>query len=156
MKRFCVILLAALLVISCAACGGSGAGGGDKIEGDIHELLTQVTDGVTDPEMSLVDAEVNDDNFAWYFFIDPIEGAEAAVSEPMIGSIAHFVGLLRVPQGTDAETVRADIEKNLNPRKWVCVEAEKTAVVLRGDLILVAMSEASAVDKAVENFNGLK
>ncbi len=154
MKRACVILLAALLILCCAACGGENSG--DTVSGDIHDLLSQVIDGVTDPEMSLIDTEVNDDNFAWYFFIDPIEGAEAAVSEPMIGSIPHFVGLLRVPDGTDAETVRAEIENNLNPQKWVCVEAEKATVVRRGDLILVAMSEASGVDRAVENFNALK
>lgn len=156
MKKCCAVLLAVLLAVCCAACSGNGSGNSaPKFDGDINELLSQVTEGVTDPEMSLVNPEITDENFSWYFFIDPIEGADAAVSEPMIGSIPHFIGLLRVPEGTDAETVRADIEKNLDPRKWVCTEAEKTAVLLRGNLILVAMSDKDAVSKATANFNAL-
>ncbi len=160
MKRILCSALALLLILSLAACGGNQAQSGsapasDQVDGAVSELLAKVTEGVTDPEMSLVEAEVNDENFSWYFFIDPIEGAEAAVSEPMIGSIAHFVGLLRVPEGTDPETVRSEIEEKLDPRKWICTEAEKTAVIRRGDLILVVMSETASVDKAVENFNAL-
>ncbi len=158
MKKLISILLVVLLAVSCAACAGNGSGNADasvKFDGDINELLSQVTEGVTDPEMSLVNPEITDENFSWYFFIDPIEGADAAASEPMIGSIPHFIGLLRVPEGTDAETVKSDIEKNLDPRKWVCVEAEKTAVLLRGNLILVAMGEADDVAAATENFNAL-
>lgn len=156
MKKLSVLLLAFVLALSCAACGQTAGNTGDaNIEGSVEELLGKVTDGVTDPEMGLVTVEADETNFAWYFFIDPIEGAEAWVSEPMIGSIPHFVGLLRVPEGVDAETVRSDIEANLDPRKWVCVEAEKTAVLRRGDLILVVMSEADSVSKATENFNAL-
>ncbi len=157
MKKLIPILLALLLAVSCAACAGNGSGNSSvQIDGDVSELLSQVTEGVTDPEMALVNPEITDENFSWYFFIDPIEGAEAAVSEPMIGSIPHFIGLLRVPEGTDAEQVRSDIEANLNPRKWVCVEAEKTAVLRRGNLILAAMSDADAVSKATANFNALQ
>lgn len=156
MKKLCSVLMTVILTLSLTACAGNRNGNNSpKFDGDLGELLSQVTEGVTDPEMSLVNPEITDENFSWYFFIDPIEGADAAVSEPMIGSIPHFIGLLRVPEGTDAETVRADIEKNLDPRKWVCVEAEKTAVILRGNLILVAMSDSDAVTKATENFNAL-
>lgn len=156
MKKLWSAILAVVLALSLTACAGNGNGNNSpKFDGDINSLLSQVTEGVTDPEMSLVSPEITDENFSWYFFIDPIEGADAAVSEPVIGSIPHFIGLLRVPEGTDAETVRTDIEKNLDPRKWVCTEAEKTAVVLRGNLILVAMSDRDTVAKATANFNAL-
>lgn len=152
MKRILPVLLILALLLS--ACGPA-APGEDHVEGEVSDLLSQVTEGATDPEISLITAEVTEETFSWYFFIDPIEGAEAAVSEPMIGSIPHFIGLLRVPEGTDAEEVRGEIEEKLDPRKWICVEAEKTAVLRRGDLILLAMSDASAVDKAAANFNAL-
>lgn len=156
MKKLWSAILAIILTFSLSACTGSGNGNDSpNFDGDINELLSQVTEGVTDPEMSLVNPEITDENFSWYFFIDPIEGADAAVSEPVIGSIPHFIGLLRVPESADADAVRADIEKNLDPRKWVCTEAEKTAVVLRGNLILVAMSDRDTVSKATANFNGL-
>lgn len=152
MKKLCAAFLALLLTLSLAACGSSSGG---NIEGSLQELLQKVTDGATDPEMALMDTEVNSDNFAGYFFIDPVEGAEGRVSEAAINAIPHSIGLLRVPASADPEKVKTDIEANLNPRKWVCVEAEKTAVVRHGDLILVAMSSADSVDKAVANFDAL-
>lgn len=154
MKRKILSILAAVLLLCCTACSAAPSGE-DRVEGDVKDLLAKVTDGATDPELSLVTADVTEENFQWYFFVEPIDGAEGVVSEPMIGSIPHCIALLRVPAGSDAEAVRSEIEENLDPRKWVCVEAEKTAVLRRGDLILLAMSDAAAVDKAVENFNAL-
>lgn len=154
-KVFAVVLVLALL-LCCAACGqADNTTGGGNIEGNLTDLLAKVTDGATDPEMSLIETEVTEEMFSWYLFIDPIDGAEAVVSEPMIGSIPHCVALLRVPASTDAEQVRGQIEENLDPRKWVCVEAEKTAVLRRGNLILMVMSDADTVSKVTSNFNSL-
>ncbi len=157
MKKLFCLLLALSLLFCCAACGGSGASGTEDgtIEGDLSELLSQVTKDATDPELSLVEAQVNEENFSWYLFIDPIEGAEAVVSEPVIGSIPHCVALLRVPDTSDAEQVRSEIEEKLDPRKWVCAEAESTAVLRKGNLILLAMSDTGTVKKVTDNFNGL-
>lgn len=156
MKKGILILLAVLVALACAACGQpAGSGGEENIEGSLSELLAKVTKDATDPELSLLETEVTEETFSGFLFIEPIEGAEAIVSEPGIGSIPHCVALLRVPDSVDPEEVRGEIEKNLNPRKWVCVEAEKTAVLRRGNLILMAMSEANTVDKVVSNFNGL-
>lgn len=156
MKKGILVLLAALLLLACAACGQSaGSGGEENIEGSLSELLSQVTKDATDPELSLMETEVTEETFSWFLFIEPIEGAEAIVSEPGIGSIPHCVALLRVPDSVDAEEVRGEIEKNLDPRKWICVEAEKTAVLRRGNLILMAMSDTDTVNKVVSNFNAL-
>ena len=156
MKKVLALVLALSLLVCFAACGeqGSTAGGGN-IEGNLTDLLQKVTDGATDPEMALIETEVTEDMFSWYLFIDPIDGAEAVVSEPMIGSIPHSVALLRVPDSADAEQVRSEIEEKLDPRKWVCVEAEKTAVLRRGDLILMVMSDTETVNKVISNFNSL-
>lgn len=156
MKKGILVLLAALLLLACAACGQpAGSDGEQNIEGSLSELLSQVTKDATDPELSLLETEVTEETFPGFLFIEPIEGAEAIVSEPAIGSIPHCVALLRVPDSVDAEEVRGEIEKNLDPRKWVCVEAEKTAVLRRGNLILMAMSDTDTVNKVVSNFNAL-
>lgn len=156
MKKIISIMMALVLVLSLAACASKGENGGSaNIEGNVEDLLNTVTNGITSPELALRNTEVDSETFEWYFFVPAIEGAEAIVSEPEIGSIAHCIGLVRVPEGTNAEDVRKDIEANLNPHKWVCVEAEKTAVVCRGDLILLAMGETAVVDAAVTNFNNL-
>ncbi len=155
MKKAACLLLALLVLLACAACG-TASDGSENLEGSVEELLGQVTKDVTDPEMSLITIEATEENFSWYFFIDPIPGAEAWVSEPLIGSIPHFVGLLRVPEGADAEKTQSEIEEKLDPRKWVCVEAEKTEVIRRGDLILVVMSDSDAAAKAAANFRALR
>lgn len=154
MKKILALTLAVMMIFCCAACGGS-ASGGDTVEGDVSSLLETITTDLTDPELALGTNEVTADNFEWYFFIPTIDGAEAMVSEPLMGSIAHTIALVRLPEGVDAEETRAEIEANVNPHKWICVEAEKTSVVARGDLILLAMGETAIVDEAVERFHQL-
>ncbi len=156
MKKWISVLTALALILTLAACGGQASSpSGDHVEGSVESLLSQITEDATDPELELTVVKPTEDNCSWYFFIAPIEGAEAVVSEPFIGSIPHFAGLLRVPQGTDPEQVRSDIEEHLDPRKWVCVEAEKTAVLRRDDLILTVMSDADVVSKITANFAAL-
>ena len=84
--------------------------------------------------------------------MDPIEGAEAYSSEALISAVPHSIALLRVPEGTDVETVAKQIEENANPRKWVCVEAEKTIVKTRGNVVLLVMSDAATADQVAANF----
>ena len=66
---------------------------------------------------------------------------------------AHSVVLVRVPEGTDVEAVRADIEANANPRKWVCVEAEATWVKTSGQYVVMVMSTADMAAAIEANFN---
>jgi len=58
----------------------------------------------------------------------------------------------------DAETAKqlaADVEANLNPAKWVCVEAEKTAVLVHNCTVLLVMSWSDVTDALTANFNAL-
>ena len=118
-------------------------------------VLNDIIKDATDPEMMLMETAVTDDNFSWYFFIDPITDYKAAASEAAISSIAHSVAILEVPDGEDVQAIADQIETNLNPRKWVCVEPEATAVKVNGNFILVTMSEQSVVDTVVERFTSM-
>lgn len=118
-------------------------------------VLNDVIKDATDPEMMLMETAVTDDNFSWYFFIDPITDYKAAASEAAISSIAHSVAILEVPDGEDVQAIADQIETNMNPRKWVCVEPEATAVEVNGNFILVTMSEQSVVDTVVERFTSM-
>jgi len=93
--------------------------------------------------------------FPAFTFIDYIEGAEAVISEGMISAIAHSVVLVRVPEGTDAADVAAQIEANADPRKWICVEAEKTVVSQHGSLVLLVMSSEATATAIAANFDAL-
>lgn len=123
---------------------------------DLKEMLTQVVTGITPEELVVDTAEVNDEMFPGFFFVDaPASEYEAYVSMPMIGSIAHQVAIVRVSDNTDTAALASEMEANLDPRKWICAEAEKTAVVTKDNVILVVMSTADVVDAAVEKFNAL-
>ena len=109
-----------------------------------------------DLPMGVENMEITDEEtFNWITFTQYQEGFEAAYSESMIGSIAHSLVLVRVPDGTDVEAVRADIEKNHDPRKWICVEAEKSAVVAHNNTILLVMADAVVADQVLANFDAL-
>ena len=99
--------------------------------------------------------EVPADAFEGVFFIPAVEGAAGVMSEPMMSSVAWSVCLMRVAEGTDVEATRAAIEQNMNPRKWLCVEAEKASVVANGNTILLVMTAEAAHDTIVNNFNAL-
>lgn len=123
--------------------------------GSLEEVMTNLLKGV-DTQIMTMNTEVTPDRFSWYFGIDPIEGAQGLASEAMIGSIAHSVGLLRVPEGVDVAKTAAAIEQKIDPRKWICVEAEKTQVKHKGNLILVVMSFEDVANIVSANFDNLK
>ena len=104
-------------------------------------------------EFQVDNQAVSSDRFSWFFGIDAIDGAEGYSSEALIGSIAHSVALLRVPEGTDAAALADTIQSSVDPRKWICVEAEKTIVKSHGSVILVVLSSADVADTIAANFD---
>ena len=97
--------------------------------------------------------ELNDENFKYYAFAD-VDYKEAIASEAM-SSTAHSVVLIRLNDPKDAEKAVEDIEANADPRKWICVEAENTYVLSKGDLVVLIMSNDLA-PKIKENFENLE
>ena len=97
--------------------------------------------------------ELNADIFESFTFIPYIDGVSAVACEAAMGSIPHSVVVLNLPEGSDVEAIRAQIEANANPRKWICVEAEQVSVVANGNTILLAMATPEACDAIVANFN---
>lgn len=114
----------------------------------LKEIMSDV-DMEIDTDNMLLDSE----NFKYFAFIDYKDGYEAACNEALVNACAHSVVLVRVPDGDDAAAVAKDIEANANPRKWVCVEAEKTEVVQNGNLVLLVMSYEDTAAAVVNSFN---
>ena len=126
----------------------------DSIE--LSEILKKITDGITPEELMLDTVSVDAEAFPSFFFTDaPSEDFEAYVSMPMIGSIAHQIAVVRIEDSKNIEALATSVRENADPRKWICAEAEKTAVLTKGNVILIAMSTAEIVDAAVEKFNAL-
>ena len=64
---------------------------------------------------------------------------EAAVFEPMIGSIAFSMVAVQVAEGADVEAVAEAMKTGIDTRKWICVEANDLLVVTSGDIVLLVM-----------------
>ena len=100
--------------------------------------------------------EVTDENLAYYFGVEKLDFVEAVAVEPMMGSQAHSVGLIRVADGVDVEKTKAEIKAKVDPRKWICVgvEPENVHVDSIGNLIILAMDNY-IVDEIMKNFKSL-
>lgn len=119
---------------------------------ELMNLLQQLVGGIND-EMAIAEDEIYTDSFEWLVGVPYVEGAYAVISAPMMSSIAHEVILIELPEGADVEAFAADVEANLNPRKWVCVEAEKTWVKTSGQYVVKVMSNTEMADAVEANFN---
>ena len=88
----------------------------------------------------------------WYGYLagltaDNVGKVDAAViSEPMTGSQAYSLVLLRLRDKADAREVADSMEENISMRKWVCVEADKARVVSFEDKLLYVMADSELVD----------
>lgn len=121
-------------------------------EQEVLDTLSQLVAGAAD-DIMCDNIILPADQYPYYLFIDYIDGSIAASASAMIGSIAHSVVLLKLPEGADVAAVAADIEANMDPRKWICVEAEATLVKTSGQYVLMAMSSQAAVDTISANFD---
>ena len=152
MKKAVSILLAVVMLLSFSACSNNNNDNNNNEEKDLLTLMETVLGDADDNYSSISTEEVPAENFKSLLYFDYIEGAKAVVSAPMMSSVAHMVALIELPEGTDVQKVADEIEENMDPRKWVCVEAEKTAVVSSGNYILMVMSAEDVTDAVVKNF----
>lgn len=150
MKRMMYLLLACVMLFAGSACGEKKASPGEGMT--VDSILNEVMKNV-DTEFEASTTLVNSESFPYFAFIDYEEGFECAVNEAMMNAVAHSAVLVRVPDGTDAANVASDISANADPRKWICVEAEKTEVVQNGNLVLLVMSFEDTAKAVVESFN---
>ena len=153
MKKTVTLVLCAALIFALAACGQTA----DKKQGDtmsLEDIFTTIQTDVDNlPEVAYT--QLNADNYNYYLFIEPIEGAEALADDAIINAIPHSAVLLRVAEGTDAAAIAKQIEDNANLNKWICVGAEKKIVKVHGNTILLVMSYADTADEIATNFDKL-
>ena len=65
--------------------------------------------------------------------------SEAAVSEAMIGSIPYSMVLVRVKDAANAKAVAEKMKEGIDPRKWICVEADDMQVSGYCDVVMLVM-----------------
>lgn len=89
----------------------------------------------------------------WCLGTTDITFKRAVASEALMSSVAHSVIALEVEDDADVEAVAKKLKESVDPRKWICVEAEQVSVAYRGSIILLAMSNSG--NAIVDNFKAL-
>ena len=84
------------------------------------------------------------DAVKYFTGLDTVEGVkEAAVFEPMIGSIAFSMVAVQVEEGADAAAVAEAMKTGIDTRKWICVEANDLLVAISNDVALLIMVDSN-------------
>ena len=151
MKKMICAILALSLVFALAACGGSKpketTAPVANIEGTMEELLNKVIEqrpvefsGGVIP----IDLTDTSEDGAWAIksftgLEDASQITEAAAYEPMIGSIPFSMVMVRTAEGADPKAVAEAMKSGVDPRKWICVEADDMKVAGVGDVVMLIM-----------------
>ena len=146
MKRLLALTLAVLMIVSLfAACGKTEpeAPKGADLSGETVEALVNKIYESKMPEFALMTMPVDladAEMVAWQTGIsDPALLKEAVISESMMGSQAYSLVLARVADAAKAEEVARMMLDNINPAKWICVQADDMAAAIKGDLVMFIM-----------------
>ena len=70
---------------------------------------------------------------------DASQISEAAAFEPMMGSMAFSMVMVRTAEGADVKAVAEGMKTGIDPRKWICVEADDLKVAGFGDVVMLIM-----------------
>ncbi len=157
MKRLLCLLCALTLLVSLTACGQKTEPPAAEEDPLAAMSLQEVLDASLKDVPGLPDYEavpLDEETFEFYAFAPWKEGYEGLSADALINATAHSVVLVRVP-GDEAESVAETMRGNADPRKWICVEAEKTAVDRCGGTILLVMSGGETANAILTNFKAL-
>ena len=177
MKKILAFALALCLALSLAACGGAAASSAPaaSLPENLEEIMDASLAGFAEDELPMMPtaedlelmhpgntgkyfqlpADMADDESVYYTGVERAAYTDAIIAEPMMGPIPFRIVLLRAESAEAAAELAKNVEANADPRWNICTEAEKVAVVTVEDVVLLAMTDASIVDKVVANFQGL-
>ena len=148
MKKFIAILMLAAMALTLTACGAptEQKPQGADLSGETVETLIEKIYENKMPEFALMTMPVDlaDADSVTYFtgVSDASLLKEAAVSESPMGSQAYSLVLVRVNDASKAEEVAQMMLDNIDPVKWICVQADDIDAAVYGDLVLFVMIDS--------------
>lgn len=155
MKKVLAIFLSGLMALGFAACNKSDDNSsGSEQDSNLSMSLEEIINGVYEKnpvdlslETSAIDVSDADMLKAFTGLDSADKVKEVAVSEPMMSSQAYSFVLIRVKDAADAEEVANSVLEGINPRKWVCVEADDIRVMVKGDVVALYMVDSQFGDE---------
>lgn len=165
MKKIALILALAMALSLFTGCTNAGETTETTTEpaitapeGTTEELINKLYENVTvELPLMTMPVDLTDVDALTYMtgLTDASNLVEVSVSEPMMGSQAYSVLMVRVTDEAEAETVAQNIFDNIDTRKWICVEATTKQAAVCGDLVMFVMLDPQygvSCDQLVEAF----
>lgn len=144
MKKMISLCLCLVLVLSMfAGCASQKP----SLEGTPMEIIEKI---YTEKSVEFAPMTLTPDDpdygsmWDWTYYTGLSDGSkvkEAAVSEPMMGSIPFSLVVLRVNDAGDAKAVAEEMKAGIDTRKWICVEAGSLQVAGYGDVVMLIMCD---------------
>lgn len=145
------------MLLTLTACGSKNSSTEPStepavsIEGTMEELLNQV---IAEQPVEFsggvipIDLTNTTEDGLWvvknYTGLDSAENiVEAAAYEPMIGSIAFSMVMVRVAPDAGSKTVAEAMRSGIDTRKWICVEADDLLVAGYADVVMLIMVDST-------------
>lgn len=164
MKKLICAVLALTMALSMTACGGkqpaeTTAPTAANIEGTMEELLNKVIEQrPVEFAGGVIPIDLTDTSEDGLWAVKSYTGLEnanqlkaAAAYEPMMGSLAFSMVMVRTADGEDPKAVAEAMKAGVDPRKWICVEADDLKVAGIGDVVMLIMVSTTG-DMTAQSF----
>lgn len=153
MKKIVSLVMALALSISMfTACGSKTEQPAETeaaitVEGTMEELLNKViAENPVEFMGGVIPIDLTDTSEDGLWAIKSFTGledassiTEAAAFEPMMGSMAFSMVMVRVAPEAGSKTVAEAMKSGIDTRKWICVEANDLLVTGYGDVVMLIM-----------------
>ena len=124
--------------------------------GDIKKMLKTIYKNLADELPELTTEEIN---LKESELVESLTGLKSTddintlvVSEPVMGSQALEVAVIKTKEKTDNEAMMQNIRDNVDMSRWICVSAEKLYIVNSGDVIFMVMADSDWAKSIYDEF----
>lgn len=146
MKKIIAMLLVMVMAVSMIACGEAAPAktplAGTMSE-NINKIMTEAPVEFMGGEIPVDLTDTSEDGLWALSYYTGLKSAEnitdIAVFEPMMMAQAFSLVMVRVAEGQDAKAVAQEMKDNIDPVKWVCVQADEVMVAGYGDVVMLIM-----------------
>ena len=147
MKKLIALMLVMVMAVSMVACGNKTK---TPLTGTMEENVMKVMEiapvefmgGIMPVDL----ADTSEDGKWALSYFTGLQSADSitdvAVYEPMMGSQAFSLVMVRTAEGADPKAVAQEMKDNIDPRKWICVGADEMMVVTYSDVVMLIMLDS--------------
>ena len=124
--------------------------------GDIKKMLKTIYKNLANELPELTTEEIN---LKESELVESLTGLKSTddintlvVSEPVMGSQALEVAVIKTKEKTDITSMMQNIKDNVDMSRWICVSAEKLYIVNSGDVIFMVMADSDWAKSIYDEF----